>query len=346
MHNGTVVTPRAILHKETAVPTFRRRSWLHAAWLAAAAFTLPGAAFAQAYPSKPVKIVVGFAAGGSTDKLARVIAQRLGEVLGQSVVVENRPGAAGNVAAELVAAAPPDGYTLFMATLSSQAINPHLYAKLRFDPLKSFEPIALVAKYPLLLVVSPQLPVKTLAELTAYAQANPGKTFFASSGSGSPAHLAGEMYRLASGADVRHVPFKGGGPAMLALMAGDVQFGFETIPSAIGHTKNGKLRGLAVSSEQRSGAAPDLPTVQEAGVKPFAVTSWAGLLAPAGTPREITLRLNQAVLATLNTPTVAAALAADGAEPGGGSSADFQRFMTEELKTWGEVVRKSGATVD
>jgi tripartite-type tricarboxylate transporter receptor subunit TctC len=317
-----------------------------AAAIAASLTLAAGAATAQAFPAKPVKIVVGFAAGGSTDKLARVLAQRLGEILNQSVVIENRPGAAGNIAAEQVATAAPDGYTLFMATLSSQAINPHLYSSLRFDPIKSFEPVMLVAKYPLLLVVPPQLPVKSVAELISYAKANPGKTFFASSGSGSPAHLAGEMFRLATKTDIKHVPYKGGGPAMLALMANESQFGFETIPSAIGHARSGKLRGIAVSSDRRSTASPELPTMQEAGMKGFSVTSWAGLLAPAGTPRDVLARLQQATRDAVASPSVNAALVADGAEPGKETGADFNRFMADELKAWGDVVKASGAKVD
>ncbi len=303
-------------------------------------------AHAQQFPTKPVRIVVGFAAGGSTDKLARILALRMSELLGQSVVVENRPGAAGNIAAEVVSTAPADGYTIFMATLSSQAINPHLYSKLRFDPLKSFEPITLVAKYPLLLVVPPQLQLNSVQELIAYAKRNPGKTFYASSGSGSPSHLAGEIFKAATATDVQHIPYKGGGPAMLALMANEAQFGFETIPSAIGHARGGKLKGLAVTSERRSTAAPELSTMQEAGVKGFAVTSWAGLLAPAGTPKEALARLTQVTQEAINSPAVKTALESDGAEPGGNSSAEFARFMADELKAWGEVVRTSGAKVD
>lgn len=313
--------------------------------LACAGVLASAGAWAQAFPAKPVRMVVGFAAGGSTDKLARVLAQRMGEVLGQQVVVENRPGAAGNIAAELVAGSPPDGYTVFMATVSSQAINPHLY-KLKFDPIRSFEPVTLVAKYPLLLVVPPQIPVNSVQDLVSYAKANAGKTFFASSGSGSPAHLAGEIFKGVTGTEVKHVPYKGGGPAMLALMANEVQFGFETIPSAIGHARSGKLRGLGVTSANRSGAAPDLPTMQEAGLKGFSVTSWAGLLAPAGTPKDVMAKLTEATIASLNSPTVKAALAADGAEPGGGTPAEFGRFMSDELKAWGDVVRSSGAKVD
>lgn len=305
-----------------------------------------GAVQAQNFPSRPLKIVVGFAAGGSTDKLARIVAQRLSEELGQSVVVENRPGAAGNIAAEAVAGAAPDGYTLFMATLSSQAINPHLYQKLNFDPIKSFEPIMLVAKYPLLLVVAPQLGVASVADLVAYAKANPGRVFYASSGNGSPAHLAGEIFKNLTGTDVRHVPYRGGGPAMLSLMSGETQFGFETIPSAIGHARSGKLRGIAVTSDTRSTAAPELPTMKQAGIDNFVVTSWAGLVAPAGTPRDIIRRLTAATQATITAAPVQSALAADGAQPGSGDGAAFAQFMQSELKAWGEVVRRADAKVE
>lgn len=318
--------------------------WKKKSLLVCMGLVVAGSAAAQQYPSKPVRIVVGFAAGGSTDKLARVLAMRMTELLGQSVIVDNRPGAAGNLAAELVASSPPDGYTVFMATLSSQAINPHLY-KLKFDPVKSFEPIAMVAKYPLLLVVPPQLRVNSVPELIAHAKANPG-TFYASSGNGSPAHLAGEIFKGAAGVDVQHIPYKGGGPAMLALMANEAQFGFETMPSAIGYARGGKLKGLAVTSDRRSTASPDLPTMQEAGVKDFSVTSWAGLLAPAGTPKAVIDRLTQATQAAISSPGVATALASDGAEPGSGGGAEFKRFMNDELQTWGKVVRASGAKVD
>ena len=305
-----------------------------------------GQAQTQGFPSKPVRIVVGFAAGGSTDKLARVMSKRMGELLGQSVVVENRPGAAGNLAAEVVAGAPADGYTLFMTTLSSQAINPHIYSKLRFDPVKSFEPISLVAKYPLLLVVAPQLKVNSVQELIAYVKKSDQQSFFSSAGSGSPAHLAGEMFKARTGANLQHVPYKGGSPALLAVMANEAQFAFETIPSAIGQTKGGKLKPLAVSSSARSTAAPELPTLQEEGLSQFVVTSWAGLVAPAGTPRDVLEKLNQATQQTLATPAVNAALVADGAEPAGGSSAEFARFLSQEFKTWGDVVRSAQVKLD
>lgn len=305
-----------------------------------------GLAQAQSYPTRPVRVVVGFAAGGSTDKLARLLAQRLSDELGQSVVVENRPGAAGNIAAEAVAGAAPDGYTLFMATLSSQAINPHLYQKLNFDPLASFAPIMLVAKYPLLLVVPPQLGIGSVSELVAFARANPGKVFYASSGNGSPAHLAGEIFKNLTATDVRHVPYRGGAPAMMSLMSGETQFGFETIPSAIGHARSGKLRGLAVTSDSRSSAAPDLPTMQQAGIEHFVVTSWAGLVAPAGTPRAVIDRLTAATQATISARSIQEALSLDGAQPGSGDGAAFGQFMQSELKTWGEVVRRADARVE
>ena len=291
-----------------------------------------GQAQAQGFPSKPVRIVVGFAAGGSTDKLARVMSKRMGELLGQSVVVENRPGAAGNLAAEVVAGAPADGYTLFMTTLSSQAINPHLYSKLRFDPVKSFEPISLVAKYPLLLVVAPQLKVNSVQELIAYVKKSDQQSFFSSAGSGSPAHLAGEMFKARTGANLQHVPYKGGSPALLAVMANEAQFAFETIPSAIGQTKGGKLKPLAVSSSARSTAAPELPTLQEEGLSQFVVTSWAGLVAPAGTPRDVLEKLNQATQQTLATPASTPPWSPTGPSPLVGAAPNLHVFCLRSSK--------------
>ncbi|MGK6306039.1 Bug family tripartite tricarboxylate transporter substrate binding protein [Variovorax sp. DT-64] len=303
-------------------------------------------ATAQSFPSKPVRMVVGFAPGGSTDKLARVLAQAMTETLGQSVIVDNRPGAAGNLAAELAATAAPDGHVIFMATLSSQSINPHLYSNLKFDPVKSFEPIMLVAKYPLLLMAAPELPANNLQDFIAYTKANPDKLHFSSAGTGSPGHLAGEIYKSMTGVEATHVPYKGGGPAMLAVMSNEVQFAFETIPSAIGQVKGGKLKGLAVTSDERSAAAPNLPTMKEAGLKSFSVTSWAGLLAPAKTPQAVIDRLTEATRAALQRPAVRKALADDGAEPGGGNPTDFARFMASETRAWGEVVRAAGVKME
>ena len=326
--------------------TFKPSMRLHTPLLGALLLFSALGVQAQNFPSKPIRLVVGFAPGGSTDKLARVLGKRMGELLGQSVVVENRPGAAGNLAAEQVAGAPADGYTLFMTTLSSQAINPHIYSKLRFDPAKSFEPISLVAKYPLLLVVAPQLKLNSVHDLIAYVKKSDQQIFFSSAGTGSPAHLAGEMFKARTGGNLQHVPYKGGSPALLAVMSNEAQLAFETIPSAIGQTKGGKLKPLAVSSDSRSPAAPELPTLQEEGLKQFVVTSWAGLVAPAGTPRDVVEKLNQATSQALATPAVHAALVADGAEPAGGSNAEFARFLAQEFKSWGEVVRTAQIKLD
>ena len=315
-----------------------------------AAFALACAAShiaaAPPFPSKPVRMVVGFAPGGSTDKLARVLAQAMTETLGQPVLVDNRPGAAGNLAAELAATAQPDGYVIFMATLSSQSINPHLYSNLKFDPVKSFEPITLVAKYPLLLMAAPQVPVNNVQDFIAYTKANSDNLYFSSAGNGSPGHLAGEIYKSSTGIKATHVPYKGGGPAMLAVMSNEVQFAFETIPSAIGQVKGGKLKGLAVTSDARSTAAPNLPTMKEAGLASFSVTSWAGLLAPAKTPKEVVDKLTEATRIALERPAVRAALTDDGAEAGGGSSAEFARFMASETRAWGDVVRAAGIKME
>ena len=326
--------------------TFKPSMRLHTPLLGALLLFSALGVQAQSFPSKPIRLVVGFAPGGSTDKLARVLGKRMGELLGQSVVVENRPGAAGNLAAEQVAGAPADGYTLFMTTLSSQAINPHIYSKLRFDPAKSFEPISLVAKYPLLLVVAPQLRLNSVHDLIAYVKKSDQQIFFSSAGTGSPAHLAGEMFKARTGGNLQHVPYKGGSPALLAVMSNEAQLAFETIHSAIGQTKGGKLKPLAVSSEKRSSAAPELPTLQEEGLQQFVVTSWAGLVAPAGTPRDVLDKLNQTTQQALNTPAVHAALVADGAEPAGGGSAEFARFLAQEFKSWGDVVRTAQIKLD
>ncbi|GAP33892.1 tripartite tricarboxylate transporter substrate binding protein [Piscinibacter sakaiensis] len=314
--------------------------------LACVAACLAGAAGAQTYPTKPIRMVVGFAPGGSTDKLARVLSQAMSEILGQTVTVDNRPGAAGNIAAEAVATAPADGYTVFMATVSSQAINPHLYPNTRFHPLDSFEPVMLVAKYPLVLMVPPGSPVDGVPGFVDFARRQSGKLYFSSAGTGSPGHLAGEIFKQDVKVEATHVPYKGGGPAMLAVMADEVQFAFETIPSAISLVRSGKLKGIAVTSDRRSSAAPDLPTMQEGGVKGISVTSWAGLVAPARTPRPVLDRLGEATRLALQKPGVRSALAADGAEPGGGTAAEFARFMASELRSWGQVVKNAGTKLD
>lgn len=306
-----------------------------------------GTAHAESgYPARPISLVVGFAAGGSTDKLARLLAQGMQDALGKQVVVENRPGAAGNVAAQYVAQATADGYTLFMATLSSQAINPWIYPNAGFDPLKRFEPVALVARYPLVVAVNPALPTPTSAELLAYTRANPGKVFFSSAGAGSPGHLSGELVKSMARVDMTHVAYKGGGPAMLAAMGGEVTMTIETIPAMIPHIKSGKLKGLAVTSSQRSPALPQLPTLAESGLAGFEVTSWAGVVAPARTPADVLEKLQAAVRKAMASPKLASAMEADGALPSYLPGNAFQDFMAAESKRWGDVVRAASIKVE
>jgi len=244
-----------------------------------------GAVLAQgtAYPTKPVRLVVPFPPAGTTDIIARAAAQKLSEAWGQQVVVDNRPGAAGNIGSELVSKAAPDGYTLEMGTVGTHAINPSLYAKMPYDHVRDFVPIVLVAGVPNVLVVNPSLPVNSVQELIAYAKANPGKINFASSGSGTSIHLSGEMFRTITGVDITHVPYKGSAPALTDLMGGQVQIMFDNLPSSLAFIKAGKLKALAVTSATRATALPDVPTMVEAGVPGFEASSWFGMLAPAGT---------------------------------------------------------------
>ena len=312
--------------------------------LTAAAAT---AAQAQApYPSKPVRIVVPFPAGGTTDILARAVAQKLVESNGQPVVVDNRPGAGGNIGAELVAKAPPDGYTLLMGTVGTHAINPSLYARMPYDHQKDFAPVILVAGVPNVLVVHPSVPANTVQELIAYGRANPGKLNFASSGSGTSIHLAGELFKTMSGVQMTHVPYKGSAPAIADLIGGQVQIMFDNLPSALPQIKAGRLRALAVTSAQRAPALPDVPTVAEAGLPGFEASSWFGLLAPAGTPKDVIAKLNTEVAKWLASPEAREKLTAQGANAFGMSPEDFVRHIAVETTKWQKVVKESGAKVD
>lgn len=304
-----------------------------------------GASAQAAYPDKPVRILVGFSPGGTTDVVARVVAKELTDELGQPFVVENRPGASSNIATEAVARAAPDGYTLLMVAVTS-AVNQTLFKKLNFDLVADFAPMALAARVPNVLVVNPNVPAKDVKELVAYAKANPDKVSFASSGSGTSIHMAGELFKLETGLKTLHVPYKGSSPALTDLMGGQVQFMFDNMPSAWPHVQSGKLRALAVTTADRSASAPDLPTMIEAGFPNFDVSSWFGLLAPKGTPPEVVERINAAVNKALAKPEVKERFAGLGAVPGAGSSADFQNFIKTEVDRWAKVVKASGATVD
>ncbi len=315
---------------------------------AVAAVTVAASALAQApaYPSKPIRLVVPFPPGGATDILARDVAQRLTEAWGQSVVVDNRPGAGGNIGTELVAKAAPDGYTLEMGTVGTHAINASLYAKMPYDPVKDFAPVILVAGVPNVLVVNPSLPVNSVAELIAYAKANPGKLNFASSGNGTSIHLSGELFKVMAGVQMVHVPYKGSAPAVQDLIAGQVQLMFDNLPPSLPQIRAGKLRALAVTSATRAPALPDVPTIAEAGLPGFEASSWFGILAPAGTPPAIVAKLNTEIGKWLATPEAQEKLRSQGASPAGGSPEDFAKHIAAETTKWAKVVKDSGAKID
>jgi tripartite-type tricarboxylate transporter receptor subunit TctC len=314
--------------------------------LALAAVAVPLGAFAQAYPAKPITIVVPFAAGGTTDILARVIGQALTKDLGQSVIVDNRAGAGGNIGAQFAAKSPADGYTLFMGTVGTHAINQSLYKKLPFDPIKDFAPLTRVAMVPNLLVANPAKPYKNVKELIAYAKANPGKVNFGSSGSGSSIHLSGELFKAMAKVDMVHVPYKGSAPAVTDLLGGQIDVMFDNMPSAIQHVRNGRLRPLAVTTARRSPELPDVPTVAEAGVPGYEATSWFGMFAPAATPAPVVARLNAALAKVLADPEVKKKLAEQGAEPYSEKPEQFAEFIRQETAKWSKVVKDSGASVD
>ena len=316
------------------------------ALLAFSALAAAPMAGAQAYPAKPIRIVVPFPPGGATDILARAVAQKLTDAWGQAVVVDNRPGAGGNIGSEIVAKAAPDGYTLEMGTVGTHAINASLYAKMPYDHVKDFAPVILVAGVPNVLVVNPSLPVSSVQELIAYAKANPGKLNFASSGNGTSIHLAGELFKVMAGVQMTHIPYKGSAPALQDLIGGQVQLMFDNLPPSLPHIKAGKLRALAVTSATRSSALPDTPTIAESGLPGFEASSWFGVLAPAGTPPAIIAKLNAEIAAWLASPEAKEKMLALGANIGGGSPEDFARHIAAETAKWQKVVKASGAKVD
>ncbi len=324
---------------------FRKLARIVALTAVVAGLALPASAQTP-YPSRPVRIVVPFPAGGTTDILARALAQNLSERLGQSFVVDNRPGAGGNIGAELVAKSPPDGYTLLMGTVGTHAINASLYKSMPFDHVKDFAPVVLVAGVPNVLEVNPALPVHSVAELIAYGKANPGKLNFASSGSGTSIHLSGELFKVMTGVSMQHVPYKGSAPALQDLVGGQVQLMFDNLPSSLAMIKAGKLRPLAVTSTTRAAALPDVPTVAEAGVPGFEASSWFGLLAPAGTPPDVVAKLNAAANAWLASPDARDKLLAQGAIAAGGTPEDFAKHIAAETAKWAKVVQASGAKVE
>ena len=311
-----------------------------------------GSASAQgAWPTKPVRIVVPFAPGGTTDILARAIAAELSKAYGHQFLVDNRAGAGGNIGADIVAKAAPDGYTLLMGTVGTQSINKWLYTKMPFDPQKDFTPVTLVAAVPNVMVVNAEKAkaagINSVADFIRVAKANPGKFNMASSGNGTSIHLAGELFKSMTGTYMTHIPFSGSGPALLSLTAGDMDVMFDNLPSSMQLIKSGRLKALAVTSAQPSAALPDVPTVEKSGnLKGYVATSWFGLLGPAGLPADIANSIQQQVAKSLNAPELKEKLLAQGAIPSGNTPAQFAALIDAELKKWQPVVKASGAKVD
>jgi len=316
-------------------------------WMALAATALATAAAAQSYPTKPIRMVVGFPPGGGTDVVARIIAPRLSESLGQPIVIDNRPGATGTVAAGMVAKAPADGYTIMMGHVSVNAIAPSLFAKLPYDVEKDFAPITLTASVPHFIVVHPSLPVTSVKELIAYARTRDGKLSFPSAGNGSTPHLAGEMFKTMAGVNLLHVPYKGTGQSMQDLLGGQHQVAFDTLPACTPHVRTNRLRPLAVTSAKRLAEFPDVPTVEQAGVAGYQMTTWYGVFAPAGTPRPIVERLHGEISKTMQTPDTRARLLEAGADDTvTRSPAEFTAIVRADIVRYAKIVKQAGVRID
>jgi tripartite-type tricarboxylate transporter receptor subunit TctC len=305
-----------------------------------------GHVLAQQYPAKPIRMIIGFPPGGGTDIIGRIVAMRLSEVLGQQILPDNRGGASGQIAAELTAKAPPDGYTVMMAHISAMSILPSLYPKLPYDPVKDFAPVTLVGISPNLVTVHPTLPVKNVKELIALAKARPGQIHYESPGLGTVQHLAGELFKLQAKVDLLHVPYKGAGPAIIDLVAGHVQLGFDVIPVAGPQVKAGKLRALGVTSAKRSALFPELPTVTESGVADFDMSTWWGLVAPAAVSKDAIARLHSAAVKVLRQKDTASLIAEQGAEVVGNTPAEFASFIGAERVKYARIVRDAKIKIE
>jgi tripartite-type tricarboxylate transporter receptor subunit TctC len=316
-------------------------------WIVALALAVvAGGAAAQPYPAKPVRIVNPFAPGGATDQIARLMAQKLTESWGQSVVVENRPGASGAIGLEAVAKSPPDGYTLAIATQTTHAANPALYSKLPYDPVRDFAPLTLAGSTPLALMVQPALPATDVKSLVAYLKANPGRLTYASGGNGTSQHLSTELFKTMTGTFIVHIPYKGAGPALVDFLGGQTNIMFDNLPTALPHVKARKVRALAVSSAKRSPLAPELPTLAESGLPGFDLATWFAFFAPAATPREITAKIAADMQRVLAQPDVKERLLAVGVDVVGSTPEELARFQRAEMEKWAKIVKDSGAKVD
>ena len=303
-------------------------------------------AFAQGYPTKPVRMIVPYPPGGGNDTLGRLFAAKLGDRIGQPVVVENRPGAGTLIGTEAAAKSPPDGYTILLSSIATHALSPNLYAKVPYDPIKDFAPITLLGVAPTVLVVTNDLPAKDLAELVAAAKARPGALAYASGGNGTPPHINGEVFKSVAGVDLLHVPYKGGGPALVDLIAGRVQVMLDTAASAMPHVRSGKLRAVAITGPKRSPEYPDLPTFAEAGLPQYDTNAWYSVHAPAGTPPEIVRRLNAELVASLKEPDVQARFKQLSTDPVGNTPEEFAAFVRAELDKYARVIKAAGIRLD
>jgi tripartite-type tricarboxylate transporter receptor subunit TctC len=314
--------------------------------VSAALVCSPVLARAAEYPTKPITLMIGFAPGGPSDVMARIITKKMEQILKQPLVIENRAGAGGSIAGTAVARAAPDGYTVLLATGSLLAINVSLYKNLGYDPEKDFEPITMVGTQTNVLYTHPTLPAQTLGELITYAKANPGKLSFGSGGNGTPAHLAGEMLKIEAKIDMTHVPFRGTGPALQAVIGGHVPMAFNPPPPLIPHIQSGTIRAIAVTTLKRTAALPDVPTIAERGFPGFDATTWHGLVAPAGTPKDVVATLNRAAVAALNDAEVRKALTDLGVDVAADTPEEFRAYIKSEIPKWAAIVKASGAKVD
>ena len=324
----------------------KNRHCMASRWAMLLAIVLPIASFAQSYPAKPIRFVVPYPAGGPLDTVARLLGQKVSESVKQPVVVENRPGAGGNIGADHVAKSSPDGYTLLMGAVATHAINPSLYRQSPYDPVRDFVAVTMIASTPNVLVVHPSVPASNVREFIAYAKANPGKLNFGSGSTGSAGHLAGELFKTMAGVDMAHIPYKGAAPAMQDLIAGRLQLMFDNLASANAQVKAEKVKALAVTTARRSTLAPELPTVAESGLPGFDISTWIGLSVPARTPPDVVMRLHAEFTRALSSPEVRERIVNLGAEAVGNRPDEFAQFIRAEAEKYARVIKASGATAD